>query len=42
LLQKNHLAPTAKVIADSNKCQEHTEKLVSLDQKNGEKNKLPV
>jgi hypothetical protein len=38
-LQKNYLAPTANVVADKNKRQRHTKKLILLDLKKGEKTK---
>jgi hypothetical protein len=41
-LQKNHLTPAAGIIADSNKRQRHTEKLISPDLKNDEKTKLSI
>jgi hypothetical protein len=42
LLQKNHLAPTASAVGDNHECQQHTEKLISLDLKTGKKTKLPI
>jgi hypothetical protein len=41
-LQKNHLAPTACVIANNHERQRHAEKLISPDLKTGEKTKLPI
>jgi hypothetical protein len=41
-LQKNHLAPAARVVADNHERQRHAEKLISPDLKTGEKTKLPI
>jgi hypothetical protein len=42
LLQKNHLAPAASAVVDNHERQQHTEKLISPDLKNGEKTTLLI
>jgi hypothetical protein len=41
-LQRNHIAPAASVVIDNEERQQHTEKLISPDLKNGEKTMLPI
>jgi hypothetical protein len=41
-LQKNHLARAASAVVNNHERQQHNEKLISPDLKNGEKTKLPI